>query len=173
MNGSQHIWSASPAKKTAFGGVIYRPTKRGQIQKKLTLSAIQFLWTCPAGCLLPSSWAKLHVPVIVTNPSQIGGDEDAKFWLGESLIAVLESFIEVFGYLDGRKDFRFTFGTRKFQGGDVEKSKSLAYGIEERCRNFLVIALINLAAMPVPLRGSQNVNLKTQQVSQHCRTIVQ
>jgi hypothetical protein len=105
------------------------------------------------------------VSEIITDPGQLGRSEDDKFQFGGCLIVLLQSFIEVIRYLDGIPDFRYTFGLRRSRSHEKkEKAPSMAYGIQERCRNFLVVALINLAALSVPLRGASDVYTDAQKV---------
>ncbi|KAF8533500.1 hypothetical protein BDD12DRAFT_898763 [Trichophaea hybrida] len=137
------------------------------------LGSFLFLWTSPAACILPLSWIKLHLSVLINNPAQITGKEQERFAYRESLVLLLESFIEVVRYLNDDSEFYYSYGTRTYKAvpgmpkRPSEKAEAFGQGIQERNRNFLVIALINLAAMPVPSRGAAKVFTEAQNLFGH------
>jgi len=127
----------------------------------------KFLWTSPTACILPLSWVKLHLPVLISDPTQITGRQQEKVVYGDCLIMLLESFIEVLDYLNDDTKFNYTYGTRTFKTRrPTEKAEAFGQGIQERNRNFLVIGLINLAAMAIPPRGATKVFADAQRVSE-------
>ena len=84
----------------------------------------------------------------------------------ECLNYLLASFVKLLNQLDGDETFYYTFSTRKNAINQPEKIVSaLPMGMYERSRNFLVVALINLAALTVPLEGSPTLVKKIQDVS--------
>jgi hypothetical protein len=81
---------------------------------------------------------------------------------------LLNSFIEVVAYLNDDPGFYYSYGTRKNKmGRPAEKARVFGQGIQERSRNFLAIALINLAAMTIPPRGAAKIFSDAQKVSQN------
>ncbi|KAF8535500.1 hypothetical protein BDD12DRAFT_892638 [Trichophaea hybrida] len=118
------------------------------------LGTFLFLVMCQTACL-PLSWTKLHLPQLISSSTQIGEAKQNKDTYGQCLIALLESFIGLVSYLDELRGFRFTYGARWIElEKRALKAKAFGQGIQERNRNFLVIALINLSMMHDQLPGS-------------------
>jgi hypothetical protein len=80
---------------------------------------------------------------------------------------LLYSFADIIIYLNRNShEFNFTFGARK-QSGRSQKSSTQSIAVHQRSAHFLVIALINLATVNTPLRGSTNIYNKFQLILTH------
>jgi hypothetical protein len=112
------------------------------------------------------SWIKLHIAGCVDDHNYVQADKSQIEAYGECLVRTLYSFIAVIERVS-QTDVFFSYGTRCVWDGGRHTyidRPSLEAGIWERNRNVLVIALINLAATPIPLRGSSGVSHKCQEV---------
>jgi len=132
------------------------------IEKNVGLLGQQFLVMCQTACVLPVSWTKFHIPQLITSTVQITEAQGKKDIYGQCLLSLLDSFIDTISYLDEQRDFRYTFGTMRkppgMEGPSRIPAPAFRHGMQERNRNFLVIALINLAAMHDQLPGSSRVS---------------
>ncbi|KAF8250004.1 hypothetical protein K440DRAFT_659974 [Wilcoxina mikolae CBS 423.85] len=129
-----------------------------------------FLVMCETACVIPLSWTKLHLPQVVSSSTQIATARQNKNIYGQCLFILLDSFMGLVSYLDELRGFRYTYGTRK-RDGELVRASAFGQGIQERSRNFLVIALINLAAMHDQLPFSPMVCRNAQMVLQ-CRSLL-
>jgi hypothetical protein len=160
---------------TCFHSIIGVFERLGSFLVSITFSGMRdnrsnvfkFLWTSPTACILPLSWIRLHLPVLISEPAQITGRQQEKAVYGDCLIMLLESFIRLVNKLNDDTRFYYTYGTRTFKTRRLlEKAEAFGQGIQERNRNFLAIGLINLAAMTIPPRGASKVFADAQNVSQ-------
>jgi hypothetical protein len=119
-----------------------------------------------SACILPLSWTKFHLPQLISRPSLVGEAKRYKDTYGQCLITLIDSFIKLVSHLDELRGFRYTYGARWSKIEEKPyKVKTFGQGIQERNRNFLVIALINLSAMNYQLPGSSKVSESAWKVS--------
>lgn len=104
-----------------------------------------FLIVCPVGCVFPMSWIKLHIADCADGHNYVQADHWQKEVYGECLVRTLFSFVTVIDRVSQ------TINRPSFEAG-----------ILERNRNVLVIALINLAATPIPLTWKNEFSHKCQ-----------
>jgi hypothetical protein len=116
----------------------------------------------------------MYLPEMIRSLQQLKVQDDDRIIYGQCLILLLEDFLGLVIYLDSFPEFSFTYGLKKVaqpsrsikvaQPSRSIKAPSFEDGMRDRNRNFIVIGLINLAALNVPLRGSGDIFQKAQNV---------
>jgi len=104
----------------------------------------------------------MHLPALLSHPDQITRKQKERDIYGLCLITLLTHFVKLMERINApfhqqsHDPFYFSYGTRK-KSGVARKTKAFGYGIQERNRNLLVIAIIHLTTMNAPPRGMANV----------------